>query len=382
MKLSGWMAALFAMAFLFTACNKDDENDPENDNDNVSGVTCEANEYCFTDEDGNSTVSYSGQIARLNQMEELTSYMKEANTAGVSVDAAVLKEMFSNDNGTGSMHFSAAASTPGKQLKNKCFLGTVDLYETMMDSLSLISQNSGEGSNGTAGVVASTVNPDKKYLLNARGFEYTQLIEKGLMGDVFYYQAMETYIAGVESESYDNSAPQDGNHYTEMEHKFDEAFGYFGAPQDFLENPSEGRFHAKYCNSRNDALGTNGALFEGFINARANISADDLGAANTAIDDVRLQWHRVVAGTAISYLKGAMQNMDDPAIKCHQLSEAYAFIGNLLHNSQYNLSPDQVQIARDFMGDNFYETNEQNIENTIQYLIDNTEITLAELADI
>ncbi|MFZ6052392.1 DUF4856 domain-containing protein [Halocola ammonii] len=378
--INKWTVGILSAALMLTACSKDDENTPEENVD--TGVNCEANEYCFTDGEGNLTVSYSGQIARLNQMEELTSYMKEANTPGISVDAATMKEMFSNNNGNGSTHFSSEAAVAGKQLKNKCFLGTVNLYEAYMDSLAMISVNSSEGSNGTAGVVTSTANPDKKYLLNANGFEYTQLIEKGLMGDVFYYQAIETYIVGVEDGAYDNSSTLEGEFYTEMEHKFDEAFGYFGAPQDFLENPGNARFHAKYCNSRNDALETNEAIFNAFIGARTNISADDLGAAQIEMDEIRLQWHRVVAGTAISYLKGATQNMMDPAIKCHQLSEAYAFIGNLLHNAPYNLSPDQVQIARDYMGDNFYETTIEDIENTIGYLVNNTEITLAELADI
>jgi len=366
-------------AILLSACGKDEDDTTP---DTQAGVNCEADEYCFTDGDGNATVSYDGQIARLNQMEELTSYMKEANTAGISVSAATMKEMFSNNSGNGSTHFSSQASISGKQLKNKCFLGTVNLYEAYMDSLDLISQNSGVGSNGTAGIVTSTANPDKKYLLNARGQEYTQMIEKGLMGDVFYYQAIETYIAGVEAGTYDNSTTLEGKAYTEMEHKFDEAFGYFGAPQDFLVSPANARFHAKYCNSRNDVLETNDAIFNAFIGARTNISSDDLAAAQIDIDDIRLQWHRVVAGTAISYLKGAIQNMDDPAIKCHELSEAYAFIGNLLHNAPYNLSPNQMQIARDYIGGNFYEASTEDIESAIQYLIDNTEITIEELADL
>lgn len=378
--INKWTVAIFSAALMLASCTKDDDN--TNEGDTQAGVNCEANEYCFTNGEGNATVSYSGQIARLNQMEELTSYMKEANTPGVSVDAAVMKEMFSNNNGNGSTHFSSSAAVTGKQLKNKCFLGTVNLYEAYMDSLAMISVNSSEGSNGTAGVVTSTVNADKKYLLNANGMEYTQLIEKGLMGDVFYYQAIETYIAGVEAGEYDNSNVIEGEFYTEMEHKFDEAFGYFGAPQDFLSNTSGARFHAKYCNSRNDALETNEAIFNAFIGARTSITSNDLGAAQIDIDEIRLQWHRVVAGTAISYLKGAIENMDDPAVKCHELSEAYAFIGNLLHNAPHNLSPDQVQIARGYIGENFYESSENDIEEAIQYLIDNTEITLVELADI
>ncbi|WP_306643926.1 DUF4856 domain-containing protein [Sanyastnella coralliicola] len=343
---------------------------------------CEEGDYCF-ERNGNATVNYSGQIARLNQLEEMTTYMKTANTSGTAVDAAVLLDMFNNGDGNGSTHFSADAAVAGKQLENKCFLGTLADYQGWMQDLATASTSTTAGSNGTAGVVVSTTNPSKQYLLDENGVEHIQLIEKGLMGDVFYYQAMETYINGVEDGSFDNAGPVDeaaGKYYTEAEHKFDEAFGYFGIPTDFPTDYTSGRFHGKYCNSRDGALGTN-SIFEDFIAARTAITAGTDVMPST--DEIRIKWHKVCAGTAIHYCIGAKEDIDDPALKCHQLSEAYAFIGNLLHNrTDLALTPTEVDEARALLGTNWYETTADDIDACIAYLIDRTEIELTDLPNL
>lgn len=374
-----WLA-LGAVVIMLAACKKDE---PEVIEDfTLESASCDTGTYCFLRE-GNNTVDYSGQTARLNQLDEMTAYMKTGNTPNTVVDAAVLLDMFSNGGGNGSVHFSDAAAVSGKQLQDKCFLGTVDTYIGWFTALEAASMSTVEGSNGVAGVVTSTTNPSKAYLLDENGVEHIQLIEKGLMGDVFYYQAMSTYIDGTENGSFDNVTivdPDAGKYYTEAEHKFDEAFGYFGVPTDFPTNTNGVRFHGKYCNSRDAALGTN-SIMDAFLSCRAAITNDEDVSSHS--DAIRIQWHRAVAGTALSYLKGAKENMDDPAIKCHELSEARAFIGNLLHNrTDLALTPAQVQEAYDLLGTNFYETTEEDIDNTIEFLINNTLIELVEFANI
>lgn len=380
MMKKNWVAIGIVVIGL-SACKKDDPVVCE-DTTTTESLTCETGTYCFL-RDGNSTVSYSGQTARLNQLEELTAYMKTGNTPNTVVDAAVLLDMFSNGDGNGSVHFTADAAVSGKQLQNKCFLGTLDIYLDYFTALETASMSTVEGSNGTAGVVTSTTNNTKAYLLDENGMEHIQLIEKGLMGDVLYYQAMATYIDGTEAGSYDNVTITDaaeGKYYTEAEHKFDEAFGYFGIPTDFPSNTDGVRFHGKYCNSRDAALGTN-TIMDAFLATRAAITGNE--DVSTHTDALRTQWHRAIVGTALSYLKDAKENIDDAALKCHELSEARAFIGNLLHNrTDLALTPAQVQEAYDLLGDNFYETTEEDIDATIEFLINNTLIELVEFASI
>jgi hypothetical protein len=372
---------LLALAVFISSCKKEQEEDDLIETPSAAAV-CESGDYCF-ERNGATTVSFSGQTARLNQLEELTSYMKTGNTSGVSVSAAQLKEMFSNADGAGSDFFTDAAKVPGKELKNKCFLPNVGLYEQYMDQLEAASQSTTAGENGIAGVVVSINDPSKAYLFDEFGFEHIQLIEKGLIGDVFYYQACDTYLQGVLDEVYDNSALIDGKNYREMEHKFDEAFGYFGIPINFPNTSGEARFHGKYCEGRDAALGTN-AIFDDFLSARTAITQNTSlnQDAFTPIDDIKLKWHRVIAGTVVYYLKVAKENMDDPAIKNHVLSEAYAFMGNLLHNQGYQWSVDELEDGRNLLGNNFYETTEEDIDACLEFMLDNTEITLVELANL
>ncbi|MEO0404632.1 MAG: DUF4856 domain-containing protein [Bacteroidota bacterium] len=355
------------------------DNDDDDEEDMVTppaSFTCDSGTYCFV-RNGENTVSFGGQTTRLNQLGELTTYMKTANN-GASVSAAQMKEMFSNADGTGSSFFSDDANDPSKQLKSKCFIGVVDQYEDWMDDFEAASANNGTGSNGTAGVVVSTTNPSKQYFFNANGFEHIQLIEKGLMGDVFYFQAMETYIQMTLDGQYSDQIV-DGKPYTEAEHKFDEAFGYMGIPVDFATNTDDVRFHGNYCNRRDAVLGTN-SIFDDFLNARTKITAGDDPA--TDLDEIKIKWHKVCAGTAIHYLNSAKTNIADDALRNHVLSEAYAFIGNLLHNTGYQMTPAQVDEARAFLGTNFYETTEAQIDDCIEFLVNNTLIELTDVPNL
>ena len=369
MKLHKLLLLIGLIGFI-ASCDKDDDPIEETE------FTCPSGDYCFT-RDGENTVAFGGQTTRLNQLEEITTYMKTANQ-GEQIDAVKLKDMFSNADGTGSVHFSDESNDPSKQLKSKCFLPMVSVYEDWMDDFAAASTSTTAGSNGVAGVVVSTTNPSKQYFFDENGFEHIQLIEKGLMGDVFYFQAMETYLQRTLDGNYSASIV-DGKNYTEQEHKFDEAFGYLGIPVDFPANTDDIRFHGTYCNSRNSVLGTN-EIATYFFNARQKITNGENPA--TDIDQIKLLWHKINAGTAIYYLNSAKNNIDDDALRNHVLSEAYAFIQNLTHNTGYQLTPAQVTQAQDFLGNNYYETTQSMIDDCIEFLVNNTEIELIDVASL
>ena len=380
---------------LLTGCKKEEgctdelatnyDADAEEDDDSCEYDTtppvdpCNFGDYCFS-RDGETTVSFGGQTTRLNQLSEITLYMKTANNGEV-VSAAQLREMFSNNNGTGSTFFSDDANDASKQLKSKTFVTFQADYESLMDDMQIASESTETGSNGTAGVVVSTTNSSKQYLFNENGFEHTQIIEKGLMGDCFYYQAMDSYIAGVLAQSYGNEILE-GKNYTENEHKFDEAFGYSGIPTDITTIGDSARFHGKYGNSRDAILQTN-AIFDDFIAVRQAITDGDQSQVEATMPSIRLEWHKIIAGTAVHYLNAALNNIDDPALKMHELSEAYAFIGNLVHSTDaYSISIAQRDECRALLGDNFYETTTADVNAAKEWLIANTAITLIQSANL
>ena len=282
--------------------------------------------YAFTDENGNNTVSYSGQTERLNQLEEMTTYMKSGT--GAVLSETVLLDMFANtgDNGGGNFTFSST-----KQLKNKCFESDLSMFEDYMAALATASEDYAmEASSGQAGTLSSG---ESTYLFGSNGMEYTQLIEKGLMGAVFLNQALNVYF-GDSKMNVDNSTPVDpdnGKYYTEMEHHWDEAFGYFGAPKDFPSNTDGLRFWAKYCDKQDATLGSSSTIMDAFKKGRAVIAQDmDMTVRDEQIQIIRKEWERFCAGQAVTYLEGAKANFGtDNAKYLHELSEAYAFILSL-----------------------------------------------------
>ncbi len=280
--------------------------------------------YAFTDANGNSTVSYSGQTDRLNQLDEMTTYMKTGTTAQIS--AAVLLDMFANTNDNGNGNFSFVST---KQLENKCFIADVNMFKGWFDSIANASVHfASTASDGQAGVLTSGTDT---YLFDENGIEHVQLIEKGLMGAVFMYQALNVYM-GPGKMDVDNTTPEDpanGAYYTAMEHHFDEAFGYFGVDVNFPTNVPD-RFWGKYCDKQDAALSCNSDMMTQFLTGRAAISANELTDRDAAIAALRSEWEEISAYQAMSYLDDCVGYFgSDDAKFLHALSEAYAFAWNL-----------------------------------------------------
>lgn len=280
--------------------------------------------YTFTDASGNSTVDYSGQTDRLNQLREMVVLMKSG--ASATVNAQDLLDMYANTGGDGNGNFSFSSS---KQLKDKTFLADQSLFELWMNNLATASVSNGSAaSNGQAGTLTTGTST---YLFDENGIEYVQLIEKGLMGGVFMNQALNVYF-GAGKMNVDNTNavdPAAGKYYTEMAHHWDEAFGYFGVGTDFPTSiPTD--FWGKYCNSTNSVLNSNADMMSNFLKGRAAIAANKLSDRDAAIQALRTEWEEISAQKAIDYVNEAIAAFGtDNAKFLHVLSEAYAFSWNL-----------------------------------------------------
>lgn len=275
--------------------------------------------YTFTDESGVSTINYSGQTERLNQLREMIVYMKTATTASVS--GQQLKDMFANTNGNGNGAFSFTST---KQLKDKCFDLDKTLFESFMDSLELCStQFAQTASAGQAGTL--TTADSKKYLFSANGKEYVQLLEKGLMGAVLMNQALNSYLSEAKM-NVDNTTNVAGTNYTTMEHHWDEAFGYFGVDVNF-PTVLAADFWGKYSNSQNATLSSNTIMMDNFLKGRAAITNNVLTDRDAAIVEIKKMWEKIAANTAMTYLSDAAASFgSDQAKFLHVMSEAYAFV--------------------------------------------------------
>ena len=179
-------ALLAILALGLSACDSTDSG-PEED------LIDTPETYTFT-RDGASTVSYSGQTDRLNMLAEMKDYLKQGDGGGVLSEQALLA-MFENAGGDGGGNFSFSSD---RQLKNKAFAPDVDsdLFADLFADAAEASVAGNAGvtaSEGTAGLLTRE-NSGNTILVDAGGREFTQLIEKGLMGSVFYNQIFNVYL--------------------------------------------------------------------------------------------------------------------------------------------------------------------------------------------
>jgi len=316
--------------------------------------------YVFTDADGNSTVSYGGQTARMDMLSEMTSYLKSANTSGGSnqLDAATLLAMYDNSY-TGWSDQSLVGN--GKQLKSKTALGDAGVqaqFETWM----------------TEAAAATPPTEEGYYLQAETGQEWTQLIEKGLMSACFASQMTGNYLAGIESD--DNSVavdPANGKFYTEMEHHWDEAYGYFTDAVDYPTNGTN-RFWGKYANNTLETLlGSATTISEAFRTGRAAISAGVTADVPAQVAIIQEEVRRMVAGMAIHYLNSTKQKVADGESQNkvnHYMSEAWAFIYGIQFCANPDMDPQTVngllaQIDAGFEG---FTQSTQSINATIDLI--------------
>jgi len=304
-----------------------------------------------------SNVNYSGQTTRITMLDEISAYMATGNTSGTVLDAQKLKDMYANTN---NQFTDVALNTSGKQLKNKTFSLDQSLFDAYMDTIAMHSASIVSGTNGTAGVVVSTTDPTKKYLQGPNGIEYAQIIKKGLSGAVFYYQAMETYLANLGSDDNVTVVSGDG---TAMEHHFDEAFGYLGVPIDFPSNTTGIKYWGEYCNKLNAQMGTNTTMMNACLAARAAISNSDYTTRDAKVAIIRSQWEKIVAAAVIYELNRAKTNITDDALRNHYVSEAIGFIMALKYNSQKLITNAQITQSLNYIGYNIYNVSITNIDN-------------------
>lgn len=343
-----YAAALVGGMVILPSCGGDD---PEPDNSYIVPTT-----YTFTDGDGNNTVNYSGQTARADMLDEIVTAMKKGNTSGVEVSATELSNMFANEN---SPFSNSELNTSTKQLKNKTL--NAEVFTVYIDSLAKASTSTAIASNGVAGVVSSG---EKAYLVSANGIEYTQLFEKGLFASCFFNQISNSYLTSDKigsAVSTDPVDPSNGKYYSTKEHHFDEAFGYIGAPIDFPT--TAGRHIAKYSTTVDPILGTNTKIMDAFLKGRAAISNDDQTALDESVVTITENLELVFAGAAIHYLSGAASDFQDDALRMHQLSEAYAFLGGLSISPSAKSTASDVQGWRDILGENLWEVTAIDISN-------------------
>lgn len=305
-------------------------------------------------------VNYEGQKIRLTMLDSISSYMSLGNL-GQELSADILKNRYANINNAFGI---SLLDESGKQLKNKTFSEDQAYFDQLFDSLAVLSKQGKEtASNGKAGVEGGR-------LFNSKGVELAQVIKKQLMGAVFYYQAMESYLGKLSSD--DNATVVQGEG-TAMQHHVDEAFGYFGAPIDYLTSTNDDsfRYWSAYANEVDKAISCKTKLMQAFIKLRASVNSKDYTTRDEQVTIIREQWERIVAASAILELTEGKEAFGKDAVEMrHVLSEAIGFIKSLKYSSTKKITNQQIENVLATLGSNFYEISILDINNTIKAIND------------
>lgn len=378
-----------------TSCSNDDDGvitDPEPQSNIEVPVT-----YSF-ERDGASTVSFSGQTTRILMGEELISSMRNFDTA----TEQSLLDMYANEN---SPFESGDLNTSTKNVRGKV-AASQDYFSNNAASSAEIKQYfadliSGqitevfpaENTAATAGIAGQIADGGSTRYINSKGLEYNQAVAKGLIGALMIDQALNNYLgtavldAGTNVEDNTNDVVVDGEAYTSMEHKWDEAYGYaYGTAAD-LTNPNttigeDDSFLNKYIGrveGDTDFEGTAAAIFDAFKLGRAAIVAKDYEVRDEQATILRVLISEVVGIRSVYYLqqgKNAIEG-NDLGAAFHDLSEGFGFIYSLqfTRNPQTNapyFSATEVQAFIDQLtvGNGFWDVTPATLDEMSSAIAD------------
>lgn len=328
---------VLGLALLATSCKKDDKVTPTTSDLKIPYTSLSASsnyKTTFVDATGKTTVDFSGQTTRINMLKEMDAHMKAGTAA--DIDATKLINMFRNQNTPfTSADLNAATDKVVSSKTAQSFSATEADAERQrfigyFNELERISKmNAQTATQGKAGVLGGN------RLVDEKGFEYSQFVQKGLIGAMMLDQIANIYL-GTEKQSADNTTPNEGKNYTAMEHHWDEAYGYLTSNDTYPIKGSES-FLGEYARQGASVNGDAENLYLAFLKGRAAIVNNDLTTRDEQIAYIRTELEKAIAAVAISYLNKTNSATDD-ASRFHALSEGVGFIYSLrfAHNAKIN----------------------------------------------
>jgi len=323
--------------------------------------------------------AYSGQIRRIAQLKEIVDstrnepiYWDISNAMEVGGLPDVFKSAAAQNTATSS---SDLRSKIDELNFDSGDTSVADDFAELADRLVSSSQANYTvtASNGTAGMI--TTGTTRRHV-NANGLEFAQMLEKGLYGPLLYNQMVDDYLrptqAGAENENGNNQSTVSNyaSNGTDRQHRWDEAFGYFGAeaatyPNAGNESTGDGIFMANYTFDFSDetdaAFGVNLAqkAMDAFILGRSALKAGEgFGPSDESVNeevyeaaraDVKLYVEAGLAAAAMHYLNSAIADVTDED-KLHHLSEALGFIYALGFNSEGRMTAEEAHQTLILMG--------------------------------
>ncbi|MCE2503886.1 MAG: DUF4856 domain-containing protein [Chlorobi bacterium] len=330
------------VSLALTSCSDDTVTEP--DDDKISVPTT----YSFLSrfETDKSSVSYSGQTVRNLLIQDIKILIDQSGKSdGKPVTAADILALYDHNDGDNLMTRTTTGSLPPLETA----------YPTISTGKNLTGKISGAtliGTNKTVDQMMREWFAEVEILSNDptrirtpmaytddQGHDLSQLINKVLLGSVVYYQGTGIYLSQVADR--DNTVQKGGTAlYTDMEHAWDEAFGYYGGARNYfsfsdedlagsvdqftndangdgkIDFKSEYNFGFSRNAGKRDKGSSSGTdftmeIFQKFLEGRTTIvnqgSETDLISARNAVANT---WEKVIAATVVHYINETLSDMD------------------------------------------------------------------------
>lgn len=368
--------AISSVVFL-TSCSSDDDATGTEMEETI--VIDNPASYTF-DRNGETTVSYGGQTTRILMAQELLgAFTTNTNTA------ETLKAMYAHEEGAADFE-DADLNASDKSLRSKT-AASVDYFSTNATDQALIRADfeswiDGQVNNvftnwnvtAEAGTAGQLADGERTRYVNAQGLEYNQMFAKGLLGALMTDQVLNNYLStavldeGSSREDNDAGTVLEGESYTNMEHKWDEAYGYvYGLNADASDPNADlgaDSFLNEYIGKLEedaDFAGIADEIFQAFKLGRAAIVAGDYDVRDAQAEIIREKISQVIAVRGIFYMQNAKTTLAEEvpnyAGAFHALSEAYGFIYSLRFtrkpgtDAAYFTKAESDELLEELMGD-------------------------------
>jgi len=323
---------------LLVSCKKEDEKPTVTTSTNTYTIPTS---YSFIDASSKSTVDFSGQKTRLVMLEQIGTLMGGTNP----VKESTLLNMF---DGTG---FTAdSLNTSGKRLSDKTaasidyFTANLgeknDIVEAFKKQLKEAEITTSANVEASAGVPGYYMDGTKKRYFSANGLEPQQVFLKGMMGACLLDQTINSYLSaskldgGTTKTDNTNRVLTSGKNYTDMEHYWDEAYGYIYGNDNVTASPAVYKYWSSYINQVDvdpDFSTVKENIENAFIKGRAAITNKDYTTRDAQIAIIKKELSKVVAVRAVYYMNEGKTKLatNNGKAAFHALSEGYGFIWSL-----------------------------------------------------
>jgi len=339
-----------ASLILFTACKKDNNNNPGTPPYTVPET------YNFSNADSLTAKTY---LSMIGQMEAAINNGNNGN----AVSSTQLQGMYANFGSyfrdTSFNGIILPLNISGKSLKSSTTPAGQIVISKILDSIGQASQSGSPASNGVAGV------SDRKTLLGANGIYWRQYFTKTMMGVLIGHLITDVFLGdSLNNNSIGIAAKQ---------HAWDNAFYLWCVPGNFPANRVGVKYWGSYTSQIDSGIArpvvnltginANTTLMNAFLKGRAALANNDSTTALAQADIIIPFFETMEAAATLHETNEAKGDLPNGAAAVSgKLSEALGFWTALGLNNHKKISDADYQAVLALFGTNFYNITPAGIQ--------------------